>query len=194
MRERRSLCSRRTEKVLNSVKNCIWMPQFALPNSQYLPTESFELNSLQGIADDRRATLIPPELRVCCRGNASPLAVVGMPKAAVNEDRLFSPRKYDVRSPRKAISMNNEAIAVRMNPSAKQNFGPRVLRLDRGHIATPLLWSVNVHAFKLPRGASSYLVAGVAPSSGVNQGRVIPSTGFAGANLKALASGRQRCP
>lgn len=117
----------------------------AFPYCQHSPAQPAKLPLHACIAAPVPFTLRLPVFRVCLRRLLPRLAVVHVPKAAVDEYGDAVPRQHHVRAAGQVAAVQAEAIAEPVHEPAHDAFGRRVLRFHAPHGFASCLGREVVH-------------------------------------------------
>ena len=131
--------TRRPKKGLDARNDFVKMTQLALPNRNDLPAKSFKLRAIASISTNCGAPFVAPELRIGRRSHAAPFAIVRMPEAAIDKDRLFALREREIGFAGKRLRVKRVPVTAGMKPASQRDFRLRIAWLDGGHVPSSLL-------------------------------------------------------
>lgn len=106
---------------------------FALPYRCDIPAAFAQFPLLPFVALPIRASLFAPVSDIRSGAPLAVPAIVRMPEAPVNEDRLATLREHKIGRPGKTLRVDEEPIPEGVQPATNDEFGLRVLATDARH-------------------------------------------------------------
>lgn len=137
-------CRNCVEKCGHAIRSWAATPNLALPDSQHLPSECFEFVVFSAVSLHCGLPFSSPEVGITRRDYGAPLAVVGMPEAAVHKNRYPASREQEIRLSRQLSRVKAITKSPCVKCATQLHLGPCIDRSDSAHVEASLRGRMNV--------------------------------------------------
>jgi len=140
----------RSLKLLNQSCQCnLWSLELTLPDNQDSPSCASKLLLGPPVSLDIPPKLLRPEIGTGLGQHGKSASFVVVPEAAMNENTGSEAWKHNIRTPRKILAMQPEAIAPGMQKLPNRHFRPGIPAPDTGHHSGSRRTVDDIHSYLL---------------------------------------------